>query len=85
MAKAKSSFVAQALPFFAFITAGWYGIATVVQNKRDLRVSPALRALRDGRGRVVHYIRCDPCGAAGWRHGQLHGCVVTVMAASWRP
>lgn len=41
MAKAKSSVAVQALPFFAFIIAAWYGVATVEQNKRDLRVSVA--------------------------------------------
>lgn len=27
-------------PFVMFMLAGWYGLAQVVQNKRDLRVSP---------------------------------------------
>ena len=41
MAKAKSSVAFQALPFFAFMIAAWYGVATVEQSKRDLRVSKA--------------------------------------------
>ncbi len=35
------------LPFLAFMIMGWYGLASVVQSKRDLRVSAAAsRVLR---------------------------------------
>lgn len=37
--KGPQSIAAYAIPFFGFILAGWYGLATVVQSKRDIRVS----------------------------------------------
>jgi len=36
MVKTKASIVSQGLPFFAFIIASWYGLSSLVQNKRDL-------------------------------------------------
>lgn len=39
LAKKQTSFVSYALPFFTFMLAGWYGLATVLQSKQDLRVS----------------------------------------------
>ena len=38
MSKQKTSLLAQGLPLLAFMGAGWFGVAQVVQNKRDLNV-----------------------------------------------
>ncbi len=37
-AASKNSFVTHGLPFLAFLIVGWYGLASVVQSKRELRV-----------------------------------------------
>lgn len=34
-----SDFLMYGLPFMGFMIAGWYGIASVVQGKRDLKVT----------------------------------------------
>ncbi len=41
MAK-NAAFLGQALPLVAFLLAAWYGVSSVVQSKRDLRVSASL-------------------------------------------
>lgn len=41
MAKQKMSILAYSFPFMGFILVSWYGLATVVQTKRDIRVSHA--------------------------------------------
>jgi hypothetical protein len=43
--KAGGSLLTSIAPFAIFMVAGWYGLATVVQTKRDVRV------------RVVHAAR----------------------------
>mmetsp|Transcript_4547 Transcript_4547/g.7756 ORF Transcript_4547/g.7756 Transcript_4547/m.7756 type:complete len:109 (+) Transcript_4547:205-531(+) len=37
MAPTTSQFLAYSVPFFGFLIVGWYGLASVIQSKRELR------------------------------------------------
>ena len=39
MVKQNTSLLAQGLPLLGFMGAAWFGVAQVVQNKRDLNVN----------------------------------------------
>ena len=47
-AKKGGSLAATALPFGIFVLAGWYGLANIVQTKRDLRVGAGRNGMERG-------------------------------------